>query len=70
MGYVTSFTKKAFPKQGSHFGKRALVVLQSDSTNEVAGEVVRDDMEMPFLTVIRLDDGRHVMANECMYKTI
>lgn len=70
MGCVTNITAEAFPKQGYQLGKRVRVCFHYDTTKHVDGEVVRDDMEQPFLTVIRLDDGRHVLATECQYQMI
>ena len=70
MGCVANITAEKFPKQGCQLGQRVLVCFHYDTTNHVGGEVVRDDMEQPFLTVIRLDDGRHVLATECQYQTI
>ena len=70
MGCVANITAEIFPKQGSHLGKRVRACFHYDTTKYVDGEVVRDDMEQPFLTVIRLDDGRHVLATECQYQTI
>jgi hypothetical protein len=32
------------------------------------GEVVRDDIEAPYIMIIRLDDGRHVLATECQWQ--
>jgi hypothetical protein len=31
------------------------------------GTIVRDDNEPPWRTIIRLDDGRVVLASECQY---
>lgn len=57
----------AFPKQGDHLGRRARVCFHYDTSRTFDGTVVRDDTEDPHVTVIRLDDGRHVLATECMY---
>lgn len=70
MGCVDSITAETFPKQGYHLGKKVRVCFHHDTTKEIDGEVVRDDMEQPYLTVIRLDDGRHVLATECQYQTL
>jgi hypothetical protein len=31
------------------------------------GTIIRDDMEEPFRTIISLDDGRVILATECMH---
>ena len=70
MGCAANITAETFPKQGCQLGQRVRACFHYDTTKHVDGEVVRDDMEQPFLTVIRLDDGRHVLATECQYQTI
>jgi hypothetical protein len=30
--------------------------------------VVRDDISEPFVGIIRLDDGRHVLMTECQFQ--
>jgi hypothetical protein len=57
---------KKFPVQGSRLNKPVQVTLE---TSEVlTGVCVRDDMSEPYLTIIRLDDGRHVLGTECLYR--
>lgn len=63
----SKITLTAFPKQGDHLGKRTDVCFHYGAGGETTGVVVRDDMEDPWLTIIRLDDGRHVLATECQY---
>lgn len=57
-----------FPKQGSYLGKRVEVIFRYSATRMVYGEVVRDDMEGDFRTIIKLDDGRYILADECQYR--
>lgn len=58
-----------FPKQGSMLGKEVWVCFDYDEMNILYGEVVRDDAEEPHRTIIRLKDGRYVLAEE-PYQTI
>ncbi len=67
MGCVENVTATAFPKQGSHLNKRCEVCFNYDTATRLKGIVVRDDMEAPWRTLIRLDDGRYVLATECQY---
>jgi hypothetical protein len=43
------------------------VVFNYDTGKALSGVVVRNDHEHPFLTIIRLHEGRFVMGTECMY---
>lgn len=66
MGCVESISYDRFPKQGTYLNKKCKVCFfYGDET--ISGIIVRDDMEQPFLTIIRLDDGRHVLSTECQY---
>ena len=67
MGVVVKIGFDTFPKQGSFLGERVLVCFNYDSTKTIGGEIVRDDNEDPWCTLIRLDDGRFVRAEECQY---
>ncbi len=67
MGVVETVGFSRFPKLGSHLDMRCEVCFNYDTANTISGTVVRDDMEAPFATIIRLDDGRHVLATECQY---
>jgi len=58
-----------FPKQGNWVGKRCEVSFRYDPTRTVGAECVREDCEFPRLTIFKLDDGRHVLATECMHST-
>jgi hypothetical protein len=68
MGCVESITEERFPRQGRWVGQRAKVCFHYDINNGVMGTYVRDDCELPFVTIIRLDDGRHVLATECQHQ--
>ena len=67
MGVCSTIDAEKFPRQGSHLGKRVAVVFHYDLSRRLKGTVVRDDSEEPGLLIIRLDDGRHVLATECQY---
>jgi hypothetical protein len=56
-----------FPRQGDQLHKRTRVCFNYDTSNTIPGTIVRDDREEPFLTLIRLDDGRYVSSTECQY---
>lgn len=69
MGTHQAITSSAFPKQGGFLAKHVSVCFHYDTANFIGGVVVRDDMEEPFETIIKLDDGRFVRAVECQYTT-
>ena len=62
---TVSFDK--FPKQGSYAGRAVEVCFHYDTSKMLKGVIVRDDTEEPHLTIIKLEDGRHVLATECQY---
>ena len=67
MGNLENITATTFPKQGKHLGRGCIVTFHYARTPELFGAIVRDDMENPWSTIIRLDDGRYVLATECQY---
>lgn len=67
MGVHQSVGYNKFPKQGANLDKRVSVYFGYDLDRIVEGVIVRDDMEQPFLSIIKLADGRYVMSTECMY---
>ena len=70
MGYVDSIRHDSFPAQHyrSREGRRVYVCFHFDTAHKLPGVVVREDIAPPFVTIIRLDDGRHVLASECQYQ--
>lgn len=68
MGTCANIGTTDFPKQGDHIGRRVSVCFHFNTAALIGGIVVRDDIEEPFRTIIRLDDGRHVLATECQYR--
>lgn len=67
MGVVQSIDFESFPKQGSWLGKRTKVCFKYDTSHQIDGVFVRDDSEHPGVSIIRLVDGRHVLATECQH---
>ena len=67
MGIEENISFDKFPKQGIWLGKRTKVCFHYNTDKIIMGTVVRDDNEEPFKTIISLDDGRVVLATECMH---
>lgn len=67
MGCVPSITADGFPGQGILKGKRTSVCFHYDTSKRFNGTIVRDDVEAPFVTIIKLDDGRFVLSTECQH---
>lgn len=67
MGVVDNISYDNFPKQGSYVGRPVSVCFNYDTSKTILGKIVRDDAEAPGLLIIQLDDGRFVLATECMY---
>ena len=70
MGVHVNIAVDKFPQQSSDLHRRAEVIFHYYSSRSVMGTIVRDDVEEPFLTIIRLDDGRYVLATECQYSPL
>lgn len=60
---------EVFPKQ-SRIGDRVEVSFLNarDQGKLMYGEIVRSDNESPFMVIIRLEDGRHLLTRECVWK--
>lgn len=67
MGIVNTITHDKFPEQGNLVGQSVRVCFHYDTTNILKGQCVRNDMEEPYQTLFRLDNGRYVLADECQY---
>ncbi len=67
MGCETNITRYQMPKQGDHLGKGVSVCFHYDTKNAIGGIIVRDDIEAPFKTIIKLENGNYVLASECQY---
>lgn len=70
MGNHKNITATKFPKQGTWLNRRVEVYFHYGKEGKAQGVIVRDDMEAPFETIIKLDDGRYVRAVECQYSSI
>lgn len=70
MGYHKNITLNTFPKQGNWLNKKVEVCFHYDTSKPILGEIVRDDREEPFKTIIKLNDGRYVESSECQYSPI
>lgn len=68
MGVHQNIRFDKFPKQGEMLGKRVKVCFFYDANNTIDGECVRDDMEEPFRTIFKLDNGNYVLATECQFQ--
>jgi hypothetical protein len=61
-------TSKRFPIQcEARLNRRVYVVFHDNLMEKLGGQLVRCDEEMPFVTIIKLDDGRHVLDSECLF---
>lgn len=70
MGKHKQVGANKFPLQSMDNGKRVLVRFWDDKVNEYKGTLVRSDRGEPWITIIKLDDGRYVMDTECAYSVI
>jgi hypothetical protein len=71
MGCVKTIDYDKFPKQNKEgdfsVGSKVRVCFHYDTSKICMGTIVRDDLEEPCITIIRLDDGRYVLSTECQY---
>ena len=78
MGCIDTITYDKFPKQKDEnykypefkVGSRVEVCYHYDTSKYHYGTIVRDDLEEPFETIIKLDNGRYLRAVECQYSYI
>lgn len=76
MGCINTITYDKFPKQKDNnykypsIGKRVEVCYHYDTTKKHTGTIVRDDIEEPFETIIKLDNGRYLRGVECQFSLI
>lgn len=68
MGCTDNISYEEFPKQSVHVGQKVEVCYNFDTKKTHSGEIVRDDMENPFVTIIKLDNGRYLRSTECQYR--
>lgn len=67
MGNVMTIDYKKFPKQGSFLGKKVEVCFHYNTSQLIAGTIVRDDAAEPYCCIIKLDNGRYILSTECQY---
>lgn len=71
MGVVDNIDFYSFPRQKTEgfckVGDRVSVCYKYDTSRCHEGVIVRDDMEAPGETIIKLDNGRYLRATECQY---
>lgn len=76
MGCVSTIDFDKFPKQADQnykypkLGKRCEVVFHYNTSRPLMGTIVRDDIEEPYETIIKLDDGRYIRGTECQYRPL
>lgn len=68
MGVVQNIRIDKFPKQGRYLHARVIVCFNYDTSRTIEGTCIRDDLEEPGCTILRLDDGRIVLATECQFQ--
>lgn len=66
MGYSKNIGVDRFPQQGQ-WANKIVCVRFHDEERTLRGKVVRDDIRDPYVMIILLEDGRHVLATECVY---
>jgi len=69
MGVVTDISETEYPKQGEFLNKRCRVVFNYGPT-EFLGTMVRDDVTDPYVGIIKLDNGRYVLTDECQFALV
>lgn len=74
MGIVKNIDATYFPEQYIAdknvlvgIGRKVNVCFRFNTDTMIDGVVIRDDKESPFQTIIRLSDGRVVIATECQF---
>jgi len=68
MGNHKNITIDKFPKQDDTVGQSVKVCFHYDTEHVIGGTIVRADIEEPFQTIFRLNDGRYVLASECQFQ--
>lgn len=65
MGSHPNITVDKYPRQGSYLNLRVKVCFNYDTTEQFLGVMIRDDMEEPGISIIKLDNGRVLLTTEC-----
>ncbi len=63
MGCEENISFDNFPKQSEHVGQQTTVAFKG-TTKLLRAEIVRDDMESPFRTILKLKNGNFILASE------
>jgi hypothetical protein len=70
MGAINNIGFGIYPKQSDDLGKRVIVIYNYDKTKMDFGRIIRDDIEDPSKTIIKLDDDRILLSTECQYSLV
>lgn len=62
--------EESLEKTENNVGKKVEVCFNYNKKIVGIGTIVRDDTESPFVTIIKLTDGRYVLDFECQYRII
>lgn len=66
MGCCEFIDYDKWPEQ-EDIGTMVRVCFNYDLTRSMTGKIVRNDMSEPYLTIIRLENGRFVLGTECQF---
>jgi hypothetical protein len=69
MSVHKNITRTKFPQQ-EHIGVEVAVTFHYDTKNPMRGHIVRSDVNSPFITIIKLVDGRYILSDECHYSIV
>ena len=64
---IDKFPKQAGPNDFAPVGTRVNICFHFDLSKLTGGKIIRHDIEEPGLLIFQLDDGRVVLATECMW---
>lgn len=71
MGCVSTITADTFPAQGDWVGKEVELCFHYKTSETVKGVIVRDDLDAPGETLIKITTGLHtdkiVRGAECQF---
>lgn len=70
MGHLKKIDMEHFPTQGNFLGTAVRVCFGFDTSKTLVGHVVRADAEEPWVMIIRLPDGKHILSTECQFQPI
>ena len=72
MGIQAGIDHESFPVQSliNPPGRKVRVIFRFDADHSIDGKIVRNDITDPFIGIIRLVDGRHLLMTECMYSPV